>query len=193
MPYIVAELLLKMSTTVFTYLKKYWKVVLIVVSIGILYLYVQNLRGDLEDYKTKLQLCEENHKSYVKTQEDALNESNRRVAELKKSLNEKTKEVEREITIRNETIDRITDSNNDLVGRLQQQSAENTLYYQSVPNIDTTLLSKYQSASKSLVECSEQFVELAKESDQLSIALQGVEASVENYNQKILELNNNKE
>lgn len=190
MPYIVAEFLLKISTTLLTYLKKYWKVVLIVVSMSLLYLYIQNIRGDLNEYKSKLQLCEENHKTYVKTQEDALNESVRRVADLQKSLNEKSKEVEREITIRNETINRITDSNNDLVGRLQQQSAENTLYYQSVPNIDLTLLSKYQSTSKSLVECSNQFVELAKESDQLSIALQGVEASVENYNQKVLELNN---
>lgn len=191
MPYtIILDVILSIVSKSYQALKKHWKPVLGAMAVVVLYFYISHLREELSEMTSKYKESEAQHTAYVKKQSEIKSSLESKLAALVKTSSEKSKELSREITIRNETIARITDSNSSLVSRLQQQSEANTLYYQSVPNIDLTLLSKYQSTSKSLVECSNQFVELAKESDQLSIALQGVEASVENYNQKVLELNN---
>ena len=194
MPYtIILDVILSIVSKSYQVLKKHWKPVLGAMVVVVLYFYISHLREDLSEMTSKYEESEAQHTAYVKKQSEIKSSLESKLAALVKTSSEKSKELSREITIRNETIARITDSNSSLVSRLQQQSEANTLYYKSVPNIDTSLLSKYESTSKSLVECSGRVAKLAEESDQLSIALHGVGAYIDDYNKRIIEFNKNKE
>lgn len=194
MPYtIILDVILSIVSKSYQVLKKHWKPVLGAVVVVVLYFYISHLREELSEMTSKYKESEAQHTAYVKKQSEIKSSLESKLAALVKTSSEKSKELSREITIRNETIARITDSNSSLVSRLQQQSEANTLYYKSVPNIDTSLLSKYESTSKSLVECSGRVTKLAEESDQLSIALHGVGAYIDDYNKRIIEFNKNKE
>ena len=154
-----------------------------------MWLYVQSIKSDRDEYQSKYLKSVEAHQKYVKDQNEAYLAKEKQVSELIEKMGEFSKGVEREIKDRNEVIDRITDSNSALVDRLRQQTTEAINSYKQLPNADPTIIYKFESTSQSLVECAGRYSGVAGVADQNAITVQGLGQVIDEFNRNVEELN----
>lgn len=171
------------------FIRDNWKWLSFFVFVVAVWLYVQSIKSDRDDYQSRYLQSVEAHQKYVEEQNQAYLAKEKQVGDLIEQMGEFSKGVEREIKDRNEVIDRITDSNSALVDRLRQQTTEAINSYKQLPNADPTIIYKFESTGKSLVECSGRYSEVAGVADQNAITVQGLGQIINEFNRNVEELN----
>lgn len=171
------------------FIRDNWKWLSFFVFVVVVWLYVQSIKSDRDEYQSKYLQSVEDHQKYVKDQNEAYLAKEKQVGELIEKMGEFSKGVEREIQDRNEVIDRIADSNSALVDRLRQQTSEAINSYKQLPNADPTIIYKFESTGKSLVECSGRYSGVAGVADEHAISLSAIGVAVQEYNKQVEELN----
>lgn len=171
------------------FIRDNWKWLSFFIFVVVVWLYVQSIKSDRDEYQTKYLKSVEAHQKYVKDQNEAYLAKEKQVGELIEQMGEFSKGVEREIKDRNEVIDRITDSNSALVDRLRQQTTEANIRYQQVPYTDPSILRELESRGEKLAECSGRYSEVARLADRHAIDLNAVGVAVAEYNREVEEFN----
>lgn len=171
------------------FIRDNWKWLSFFVLALFVWLYIQSIKSDRDDYRNQYQESVRVHNEYVTAQQQAQIARDSQVQDLILRMDSFTKELDRELEDRHKIIDGITTSNNALVDRLRQQTTEAISRYEQMPNTDPAILSKYKSLSKSFDECAGEVTELAAESDRLSTILTSIETSVGGFNKEVESLN----
>lgn len=167
------------------FLIRNWKWVLVLLVIVVGWLYVHSIKNDRDNYKQQYEETLTNYNQYVEAQQKVMEQRQVEFDKLVTRMDEFTKEVDREVTNRNEVIDRLTDSNRTLVDRLQLSTKETADRYKQLPNSDPTIINRYESVSGSLVECSERYSTVAGEGDKLANNINAIRETVERYNKEV--------
>ena len=134
------------------FIRDNWKWLSFFVLVLFVWLYIQSIKSDRDDYRNQYQESVRAHKEYVTAQQQAQIARDSQVQELILRMDSFTKELDRELEDRHKIIDGITASNNALVDRLRQQTTDAISRYKQMPNADPTIIYKFESTGQSLVE-----------------------------------------
>ena len=134
------------------FIRDNWKWLSFFVLVLFVWLYIQSIKSDRDDYRNQYQESVRAHKEYVTAQQQAQIARDSQVQELILRMDSFTKELDRELEDRHKIIDGITASNNALVDRLRQQTTDAISRYKQMPNADPTIVYKFESTGQSLVE-----------------------------------------
>lgn len=171
------------------FIKDNWKWLSFFVLALFVWLYIQSIKSDRDDYRNQYQESVRVHNKYVTAQQQAQLSRDSQVQELILRMDSFTKELDRELEDRHKIIDGITASNNALVDRLRQQTTDAINRYKQMPNADPTIIYKFESTGQSLVECAGRYSGVAGVADEHAISLSAIGVAVQEYNKQVEELN----
>lgn len=190
MSWLVAQAFLSKALKVSAeFIKDNWKWLSFFVLALFVWLYIQSIKSDRDDYRNQYQESVRVHNEYVTAQQQAQIARDSQVQELILRMDSFTKELDRELKDRHKIIDGITASNNAMVDRLRQQTTDAISRYKQMPNADPTIIYKFESTGKSLVECAGRYSGVAGVADQNAITVQGLGQIIKEFNRNVEELN----